>query len=135
MGFSFIKTGIILLIVGLLVSFATVSVSGLNESQDASVVQDVQIHLQKTITEASYRQGISAKTLAPANVVNAIKLYVPNSATLRTTGVESGPYELVFDQSGRRAIFFVTPEGDVRIKGLLGHWTRFRSVEGIISKH
>lgn len=132
---SGLESGIIGIIVGLFLAFAVISFSGFNETQDASIVQSVQTDLQKTITEASHRQGIPPKTLLPANVINAVKMNIPFSARLHATGLDQSPYELVFSSSGRRVVFFITPEGDVRIKGMLGHWTRFRSVNGVISKN
>jgi hypothetical protein len=123
------------LIVGLFLTFSVLSFNSLNETQDASVVQSVQTDLQGTIAQASNRLGVNGDALSAPNVINAIKTNLPLSAKLRATGLSDAPYELVFEESNRRVLFTVSMGGDVRIKGLLGNWTRFRQVNGIIQKN
>lgn len=126
---------LIIVIVVLFGTFGFLSFTGLSETHDATLVQTVQADLQGTISHASGNQGVGAHDLVAANVINAVRQEIPPAVKLRPTGLVDSPYELIFENTGRRAIFTVTLNGDVRIKFLLGQWTRFHQVNGFIEKN
>jgi hypothetical protein len=124
-----------LVIIAAFVAFSVVSFLSLDETKDAALVQAIHTQLQATISQAAARQHIPPTDLGTVNVINAIKTTVPSSVRLRDTGIATSPYEISFPASGRKAVFFITPEGDVRIRGLAGSWTRFSVVNGVIHKN
>ncbi|MBY0403291.1 MAG: hypothetical protein K2X66_05285 [Cyanobacteria bacterium] len=124
-----------IILFALLGSYTYFSITGLSETQDALVVQNVQKDLQQTISESSGRLGINGNALLAPNVINAVKSSIPPSVKLRSTGLVDTPYELIFKDSGRKVLFSVSNAGDVRIKGLQGFWTRFRQLNGFIKKN
>lgn len=132
---SRIELGVTLTIVAMLLMFAVVSYTGFQETQDASVVQSVHTALQSTVAQAAARQHVPAMSLGAQNVINAIKLNMPTSVTLRATGLSTTPFEMTFPASDRKAYFSIEPNGDVRIKGLAGNWTRFNAANGVIEKN
>lgn len=129
-GFTLIELGVVIAVIAILATFLVVSLTGMDESRDAGMVQSVQASLQSVVTQASTRLDVPPSQLSPQNVINAVRINIPNQAVLDNT------YRLSFPQSGRGAQFAIANNGDVRITQLI-NFTSFtvNPTDGTLQKH
>lgn len=124
---------------GCLIAFSVITWVGMAENNDAETVERVEVELEKVLAQST----ITPLAKAPEpheeahvkNVINAVKTTLPDQTRLEPSGLVDAPYVLVLPGSERKAFFSISAGGDVELKGLTGHWTRFRLLNGEISKN
>ena len=138
-GYSITELAMILAIIAMLAAFGLVSMSGMGEQRDASMVQSAQASLQSIVSQGATRLDVSPKELRDnhsAQILLAIQSAVAETAgggggvTFVNSG---GKFTMTITSSGRQASFIISDNGDVNVKDL-SKFSDYKVNNGIIVK-
>lgn len=118
----------ILLVCLLLLTYVWVSYTETRETQDAEMVESVQVSLQAAVSRGMTALQLPPKDIHPANIINAARTSFPKGVALDRN------FHMVIERSGREVQFEVTNEGDLIITSLK-NFTRFHIENGRIVRN
>ncbi|MBK8190790.1 MAG: hypothetical protein IPK79_10120 [Vampirovibrionales bacterium] len=131
-GFTLIELTCIVVAMLVLSGIALFVYGDVMESGDATLVDSVQGSLQTVISQASSRLDVNPTATPSANVVNVLRMSIPDTAAVTATGPTT--YRLEMPRSARRAAYQVGANGAVRITGLSGFTHYSIDADGSIKK-
>ncbi|MCE3235160.1 MAG: hypothetical protein K0Q50_1340 [Vampirovibrio sp.] len=133
------ELAMILAIISMLAAFGLVSMKGLAEQRDASMVQSAQANLQSIVSQGATRLDVTPKELRDshsAQILLAIQSAVGevggNNGGVTFTN-SGGKFTMTITSSGRQASFTISDNGDVNVKEL-SKFSDYKVNNGIIVK-
>lgn len=114
--------------IGLLAVYMWISLTGIQETQEAKIVESVQISLQETVSKGMAELQLPPHEIHPLNIVHAAKSSFPKGVKLDSS------FRLSIPNSKRTAQFKVTPSGDLIVVSLT-NFTRFRIENGRVVRN
>ncbi len=118
-------------LVGLLLALSAylgIAWMGLSETQDAELVEAVQVSLQSTISEGVTALNMPPDKIHPANFINAARVTFPKGVQVDKN------LHLSIRNSPRGAIFKISHQGDLSIVSLI-NFTRYDVANGRIVRN
>ncbi len=101
---------------------------GMKETEDAEIVEAVQVKLQHAVSKGSTVLQLPPRQIHPANIVNSVRSSFPEGAQVDNN------FNLKLAHSDRGAQYRITPEGDLVIASL-ENFTRYRVEKGRIVRN
>lgn len=138
-GYTMVELAMIILIIGMLAAFGVVSMNGLGEQRDASMVQSAQASLQSIVSQGAARLDVTPKELRDnhsAQILLAIQSAIGQNGSNNggvTFANSGGTFTMTIDSSGRQASFSVSNSGDVNLVDLK-KFTVYKVDNGVIDK-
>lgn len=127
-GISFAHGLVVVLVVALLGIYFWLFAAGIEETQDASIVESVQVSLQATSSKGAATLQVPPAQIHPLNVVNAAKSSFPKGVRV------DEKLNLVIQKTDRGAQYQITDRGDLVIVSLK-NFTRYHIEAGRIVRN
>lgn len=131
-GFTLIELTVIVVALLVLSAVSLIMYGDVMESGDATLVDSVQASLQSVVSQASARLDVNPTATPAANIVNVLRMEVPQRAVVNATGTTT--YRLTMTHSGRRAAYRVNANGSISLTGLSGFTHYGIDADGSIKK-
>ena len=134
-GYTLIELAVIIVVIGILATFALTSLQGSDETRDAAMVQSAQAALQSVVSQGSARQDKAPSSLDPNAVLNALKADFNSNGNNGAVqfSLSGNTFVMTIPGKSRSATFGIGTDGDVDLMSL-SNFTDYTVQNGVIFK-